>query len=123
MKPEQSRTEVAEPSNQQTPHRPHAATSKVILLVDDNDADIFLAKRALRKCGITNPVVTAHDGVAALDYLFGTGVHAGRDPHDLPGVVLLDLKMPRLDGLTTLLRIRADERTRHLWPATIIFPQ
>ena len=85
---------------------------KVILLVEDNPDDVALTIRALKKNNIANELVVAGDGVEALDYLFGTGAHAGRDVDDLPQVVLLDLKLPRIDGLEVLRRIRGDERTR-----------
>jgi two-component system, response regulator len=91
----------------------------VILLVEDNPDDELLTLRALRKNNIVNEVVVAHDGVEALDYLFGTGAHAGRDPAVVPQVVLLDLKLPRLDGLEVLRRLRADERTQ-LLPVVIL---
>jgi two-component system response regulator len=83
-----------------------------ILLVEDNRDDVELTITALAEAKITNPVVVARDGVEALDYLFGTGSHAGRDAKDQPVVVLLDIKLPLLNGLDVLKRIRADERTR-----------
>jgi two-component system response regulator len=83
-----------------------------ILLVEDNEDDIALTLRAFRKANIANTVVVARDGVEALDYLFGTGAHAGRDPTQVPAVILLDLKLPRLDGLEVLRRLRGDPRTR-----------
>src|SRR5574337_445056 len=86
---------------------------KNILLVEDNPDDVDLTLRAFRKANITNEVVVARDGVEALDYLLGTGAHAGKR-NELPQVVLLDLKLPRLDGLEVLQRIRADRRTRFL---------
>jgi two-component system response regulator len=89
-------------------------TDKAILLVEDNEDDEALTLRAFKKNNILNPVVVAHDGVEALDYLFGTGKYAGRDVADLPQVVLLDLNLPRLGGLDVLRRIRADERTKLL---------
>lgn len=92
---------------------------KDILLVEDNSDDQALTLRALRKNNITNEVVLARDGVAALDYLFGTGEHAGRDTHDQPALVLLDLKLPRVDGLEVLRRLRGDPRTR-LLPVVIL---
>ena len=85
---------------------------KAILLVEDNDDDVELTTMAFAKAKITNPVVIAHDGVEALDYLFGEGIHAGRDVTDQPVVVLLDLKLPRIGGLEVLKRIRDDERTK-----------
>ena len=88
--------------------------SKVILLVEDNPRDEALTLRALKKSNIVNDVVVARDGVEALDYLFGTGAHADRDASDMPQLVLLDLKLPKVDGLQVLQKIRADERTRRL---------
>jgi CheY-like chemotaxis protein len=87
---------------------------KIILLVEDNPDDEALTLRALRRANVTNEVVVARDGVEALDYLFGTGMHAGRDVPAPPQVVLLDLKLPRLDGLEVLRRVRADARTKFL---------
>ena len=88
--------------------------SKPILLVEDNRDDELLTLRALKKNNILNDVVVAHDGVEALDYLFGTGAYAGRDLSVLPQVVLLDLNLPRIGGLDVLRRIRAEERTKLL---------
>jgi CheY-like chemotaxis protein len=87
---------------------------KAILLVEDNADDEALTVRALKKNNVTNDLVVARDGVEALDYLFGTGAYVGRDTAALPGLVLLDLKLPRLDGLEVLRRLRADERTRRM---------
>lgn len=92
---------------------------KVILLVEDTQRDEELALRALRKNNIKNEVVVARDGAEALDYLFATGPHAGRNPAELPTVVLLDIKLPKIDGLEVLRRIRAEERTR-LLPVVIL---
>src|SRR5574341_1099296 len=92
---------------------------KVILLVEDNPDDQALTLRALKKNNITNEVVVATDGVEALDYLFGTGSYAGRDPRELPQLVLLDLKLPRVDGLEVLKQLRGDQRTR-LLPVVIL---
>jgi two-component system response regulator len=92
---------------------------KVILLVEDNPDDESLTLRAFKKNNIKNGVVVARDGAEALDYLFGTGRHAGRDITDLPQVMLLDLKLPKVDGLEVLRRVRADERTR-LLPVVIL---
>jgi two-component system response regulator len=89
-------------------------SDKILLLVEDNKGDEELAIRALRKNNIRNEVVVARDGAEALDYLFGTGIHAGRNTADLPTVVLLDIKLPKIDGLEVLRRIRSDERTRTL---------
>jgi two-component system, response regulator len=96
-----------------------SAKNKPILLVEDNADDEALTLRALKRHNIGNPVVVARDGVEALDYLFGTGPHVGRDTGELPQVMLLDLKLPRLDGLEVLKRVRADERTRRL-PVVIL---
>lgn len=88
--------------------------SKKILLIEDNPDDNALTLRALMKNNITNEVIVARDGVEALDYLFGEGAHEGRDLSDQPQVILLDLKLPKIDGLEVLKRIRADDRTRRL---------
>jgi CheY-like chemotaxis protein len=93
--------------------------SKIILLVEDNPDDEALTLRALKKNNIQNEVVVARDGVEALDYLFGTVSYAGRDTKVVPQVVLLDLKLPKVDGLEVLKRIRADERTK-LLPVVIL---
>ena len=93
--------------------------TKMILLVEDNPDDVQLTLRALKKNNIMNTVVVASDGVEALDYLFGTGRFASRDMNVMPEVVLLDLKMPKMDGLDVLHRIRADERTK-LLPVVIL---
>jgi CheY-like chemotaxis protein len=87
---------------------------KVILLVEDNPDDEALAIRALKRHHIGNEIVVAHDGVEALDYLFGTGIYADRDITNKPSVVLLDLKLPRIDGLEVLRRVREDPRTKFL---------
>src|SRR5437763_1401819 len=87
---------------------------KVILLVEDNPRDQALILRALRKSNVAEEVVVARDGGEALDILFGAGARAGRDTSATPQVVLLDLKLPKVDGLEVLRRIRADERTRRL---------
>jgi two-component system, response regulator len=92
---------------------------KVILLVEDNPDDELLTLRALRKNNVLNEVVVARDGVEALDYLFGTGEYAGRDTSVTPQLILLDLKLPKIDGLEVLKRLRADERTR-LLPVVIL---
>ena len=88
--------------------------SKNILLVEDNPDDEALAMRALRKSNLVNEIVVARDGVEALDYLFGTGEYEGRDTNMMPTLILLDLKLPKLDGLGVLKRIREDNRTKHL---------
>ncbi|HEY5934491.1 MAG TPA: response regulator [Kofleriaceae bacterium] len=93
--------------------------TKIILLVEDNPSDEKLTLRAFKKSGIANEVVVVRDGAEALDYLFETGTHADRAPADLPSVVLLDLKIPLIDGLEVLRRIRADDRTR-LLPVVIL---
>jgi len=86
--------------------------TKVILLVEDNPRDEALTIRALRKCNISNEIVVARDGVEALDYLFARGDHAGRDMTNVPEVVLLDLKLPRMDGFEVLAAVRSNELTR-----------
>ena len=88
--------------------------SKIILLVEDNASDEKLTVLAFKKCGVANDLLVVRDGADALDYLFATGKHAGRDPGVLPAVILLDLKLPRIDGLEVLRRVRADQRTRLL---------
>ncbi len=93
--------------------------TKSILLVEDNPDDVQLTLRALKKSKIMNEVVVAQDGIEALDYLFGTGKHAGRDTKVQPQVVLLDLKMPKMDGLEVLQRVRSDERTK-LLPVVVL---
>ena len=92
---------------------------KMILLVEDNPDDEALTLRALQKNKIKNKVVVTRDGVEALDFLFCTGIYAERDPREMPQIVLLDLKLPKVDGLEVLRRIRADERTR-LLPIVIL---
>ena len=94
-------------------------SDKVILLVEDNPDDEALTLRALKKNNIQNDVVVARDGAEALDYLFGTGKHAGRDASVLPSVTLLDLKLPKIDGLEVLKKIRADDRTK-IMPVVIL---
>jgi len=92
---------------------------KVILLVEDNPDDEELTLLALKESNILNEIIVARDGVEALDYLFATGPHAGRDPTRLPQLILLDLKLPKLEGLETLKRLRADTRTQ-LIPVVIL---
>ena len=94
-------------------------SDKVILLVEDTQRDEELALRALRKNNIRNEVVVARDGQEALDYLFAEGRFAERDHADMPTVVLLDIKLPKIDGLEVLRRVRADERTK-LLPIVIL---
>lgn len=91
----------------------------VILFVEDHPDDVDLTLRAFRKSNLRNEIVVARDGVEALDYLFGAGAHRGRDTSDIPQLILLDLKLPRLDGMEVLKRIRADHRTR-LIPIVIL---
>ena len=93
--------------------------TKTILLVEDNPHDEELTLRALRKRNLADEIVVVRDGAEALDYLAATGGHAGRDPDDRPDVVLLDLKLPKVDGLEVLGRLRADERTR-LLPVVVL---
>ncbi len=92
---------------------------KKILLIEDNPDDESLTLRALKKNNIANEVIVARDGVEALDYLLGEGAHKGRDLSDQPQVILLDLKLPKVDGLEVLKRIREHDRTRHL-PVVIL---
>ena len=93
--------------------------NKIILLAEDNQDDVMLTLRALKKNGIVNEVVVASDGVKALDYLFGTGEYVGRDTSNTPQLILLDLNMPRLGGIEVLQRLRADERTK-LLPVVVL---
>lgn len=92
---------------------------KIILLVEDNPDDEALTLRALRKSNILNKVVVAHDGVEALDYLFCTGSYTNRGADEMPEVVLLDLKLPKIDGLEVLKRLRAENTTKFL-PVVIL---
>jgi len=92
---------------------------KMMLIVEDNPDDEALTIRALKKNNIGNRLVVVRDGAEALDFLFCTGTYADRDPHDLPQTILLDLKLPKIDGLEVLKRIRADERTS-LLPVVIL---
>jgi two-component system, response regulator len=93
--------------------------SKTILLVEDNSDDVQLAMRAFKKNNIMSEVVVARDGAEALDYLFCTGLFEGRNGSKQPHVIFLDLKMPKVDGLEVLQRIRADERTK-LLPVVVL---
>jgi two-component system, response regulator len=97
----------------------NGSKDKVILLVEDNPDDVQLTQRSLRKNNILNEVVVAKDGVEALDYLFGRGAHAGRDLKKLPVLILLDIRLPKIDGIEVLRTIRQDERTR-LLPVVIL---
>ena len=92
---------------------------ETILLVEDNPDDVLLTRRALKKNNICNEVVVAQDGAEALDYLFGMGSYEGRNLDAMPQVILLDLDLPKIDGLEVLRRIRSDERTR-LLPTVIL---
>jgi two-component system response regulator len=92
---------------------------ETILLVEDNPDDVELTMRAFRKNNIANDVVVARDGVEALDYLFGRGAYKDRNTSETPRLILLDLKMPRMDGFHVLEHLRADERTR-LTPVVIL---
>ena len=94
-------------------------TEKIILLVEDNPDDEMLTLRGLQKNHIGNKVIVVRDGVEALDFLYCTGAYAGRDPNYLPEVVLLDLRLPMVDGLEVLRRIRAEDRMR-LLPVVIL---
>jgi len=92
---------------------------KIILLVEDNPDDELLAIRALEKNNIMNEVVVARDGAEALDYLFGAGAYTGRDMSMMPQIILLDLKLPKIDGLEVLRRLRNNERTK-LLPVVVL---
>ena len=92
---------------------------KTILLIEDNPSDIELTRRALDRSRVSNELVVVQDGQEALDYLFGSGPYAGRDASALPGVALLDLKLPKVPGLEVLRAIRDDPRTRRL-PVVIL---
>lgn len=92
---------------------------ETILLVEDNPDDVELTLRAFKKNNIANEVVIARDGAEALDYLFGNGAYTDRDANDTPRIILLDLKLPKVDGLQVLERLRADERTK-LTPVVIL---
>ena len=94
-------------------------TAKTILLIEDNQSDIDLTKRALRRCRIANELVVVDDGKEAIDYLWGAGAYANRDTAELPTLTLLDLKLPKVSGIEVLRRIREDPRTRRL-PVVIL---
>jgi two-component system response regulator len=94
-------------------------SSKVILLVEDNPDDEALTLRAFKRSHLLNPIIVARDGVEALDFVFGRGAFSERASEPLPTLVILDLKLPKLDGLGVLKAIRADERTRFL-PVVIL---
>ncbi len=93
--------------------------SRIILLVEDNPKDEMLTLRSLKKCHVANQVVVVRDGAEALDYLFASGDYAERDLNDMPTVILLDIKLPKIDGLEVLRRLRADERYQ-LLPIVIL---
>ncbi len=92
---------------------------RTILLVEDNPDDVELTLRVFKQSNIKNEVMVVRDGAEALDYLFATGAYAERDKSTMPAVILLDLKLPKIDGLEVLRRIRADERTK-LLPVVIL---
>jgi two-component system, response regulator len=85
-----------------------------ILLVEDNAEDVELTQRAFRKSKVLNELTVVRDGEQALEYLFCTGAFAGRDPHQMPEVILLDLKLPKVGGLEVLRRVRTDQRTKRI---------
>lgn len=93
--------------------------NQIILLVEDNPDDVVLTLRALRKANILNEVIVARDGQEALDYLFGAGKYTGRDLNNMPTIILLDLKLPKVGGLEVLQRLRADERTK-FFPVVVL---
>jgi len=93
--------------------------NRILLLVEDNPDDEALTLRALRRHNLANEIVVAHDGQQALDFLFGEGEYQGRDTRIQPQVILLDLKLPKVDGLSVLARLRRHPRTRHV-PVVIL---
>ena len=93
--------------------------SKLILLVEDNPDDELLTLRALKKASVANRIEVVRDGAEALDFLFGAGNYAGRDTNEMPQLILLDLKLPKISGMQVLERIRADERTKRI-PVVIL---
>jgi two-component system, response regulator len=111
--------EAGAPSQHIVHHYRTGMKNRTVLLIEDNPGDQALTMRALRQLGEPFQIVIAHDGAEALDYLFGTGAHATRDPQQLPAVVLMDLKLPKLSGLQVLERLRADTRTSFL-PVVIL---
>jgi two-component system, response regulator len=92
---------------------------RIILLVEDNSDDEALTLRAFKKNKIANEIVVMRDGAEALEYLFGTGAYSAKAPSVMPAVILLDLKLPKVDGLEVLRRLRADPRTKML-PVVIL---
>jgi two-component system response regulator len=94
-------------------------TTGIILLLEDQDDDVELTLRAFSRSKVANEIVVMRDGEEALDYLFATGTHSGRDRNVMPSVVLLDLNLPKVNGLEVLRRMRADERTR-LLPVVVL---
>lgn len=93
--------------------------NRVILLVEDNPDDELLTVWALKKNKLKNEIVVVHDGAEALEYLFSTGAYASREPTAMPAIILLDLKLPKVNGVEVLRRIRADERTK-LLPVVVL---
>jgi len=92
---------------------------RIILLVEDNESDVDLTRRALARNRIANELKVVNDGQAALDFLYGEGTYAGRDTSQAPALILLDLKLPKLDGIEVLTRLRSDPRTRRV-PVVIL---
>lgn len=93
--------------------------NSTILLVEDNPDHQELTLMTLAENNVLNEIAVANDGIEALDYLYGTGKHAGRDPRDVPALILLDLKLPKMGGIEVLKRVREDERTRYV-PVVIL---